>query len=423
MTQIKYSVLIPTRERCDTLAWTLRTCVNQDYGNCEFIVSDNVSNDLTRDVVESFQDSRIKYVNPGRRVSMSANLEYALSHSQGEYITYIGDDDGLIPNAIKDFDLLLSDLGSPDAVAWRKAEYVWPRFPVAELQGYMMVPLSDRVERRSAKQMLDRVLAWEVSYLQLPCLYNSFVKRSAIHRATDLSGVFIHSCIPDVYSAIAVASVIDEYFFSLYPYSMNGASHHSIGGAHFTHGNDAPNASRFLAENDIPFHEALAMAPCAPIMAAESFLQVGDHIPNRKHVLHVDIRSTMREAARVGANTMPSVYQTISEAIRIIGRKHDLGDYAEELLAHYPNIQGASSEIMAGYRLPVQALFLFANDLGVTNIYDAALACKTIMTLHRNNPLGMSNLIKANLKLAPVYWGRAKDRLQRRFRRLGRAQN
>ena len=75
-----FTVVIPTRERCDTLEHTLRTCVMQEYTNLEIIVSDNYSQDHTREVVEYFKDSRIRYINTGKRISMSDNYEFALSH-------------------------------------------------------------------------------------------------------------------------------------------------------------------------------------------------------------------------------------------------------------------------------------------------------------------------------------------------------
>ena len=52
-----FTVVIPTRERYDMLEYALRTCVMQDYDNLDIIVSDNFSQDRTREVVESFKDS------------------------------------------------------------------------------------------------------------------------------------------------------------------------------------------------------------------------------------------------------------------------------------------------------------------------------------------------------------------------------
>src|SRR5438034_11015688 len=96
----KFTVIIPTRERADTLGPCLRTVVHQNYDNLEILVSDNLSQDRTEQVVRGIGDSRVKYINTGRRVGMSANFEFALSHSKDGWVTYLGCDDRLLPNAL-----------------------------------------------------------------------------------------------------------------------------------------------------------------------------------------------------------------------------------------------------------------------------------------------------------------------------------
>ncbi len=103
----RISVLIPTRERADTLVSSLRTCTSQDEDDLEIIVSDNFSADDTRYVVESFNDSRIRYLNTGKRLGMSQNFEFAMAHAEGDYITILGDDDGLLPGAVGDLRALV----------------------------------------------------------------------------------------------------------------------------------------------------------------------------------------------------------------------------------------------------------------------------------------------------------------------------
>ena len=55
---IKFSIVVPTCERASTLRFTLKTIIEQDYDNLQIIVSDNFSNDETKEVVQSFSDSR-----------------------------------------------------------------------------------------------------------------------------------------------------------------------------------------------------------------------------------------------------------------------------------------------------------------------------------------------------------------------------
>lgn len=70
------------------------------------------------------------------------------------------------------------------------------------------------------------------------------------------------------------------------------------------------------------------------------------------------------------------------------------------------------------YNFPTQTLTLLADAIGVNNIYDAALVCKTIITNHRSNPLSIKNVLTANFALAPSYWNKIVNRMQKRLRRF-----
>src|ERR1035441_9201470 len=94
------SVLVPTRERCETLHYALKTLCDQDFPDVEFIVSDNFSNDDTAGVVKRFDDPRIRYIRTPRRLSMTENFCFALGHARGTYVTILGDDDGFTPGAL-----------------------------------------------------------------------------------------------------------------------------------------------------------------------------------------------------------------------------------------------------------------------------------------------------------------------------------
>ena len=121
----KLTVIIPTRERADTLFHTLRTVVEQDYENLEIIVSDNASNDNTEAIVRRFSDPRLNYINTGQRLGMSENWEFALGHVKGDFVMYLGDDDGLLPEACSDVAKIISSTDTK-AVIWNKPDYNWP---------------------------------------------------------------------------------------------------------------------------------------------------------------------------------------------------------------------------------------------------------------------------------------------------------
>jgi len=86
-----FSIIIPTRERHQSLPYAIQTVLNQSYDNFELIIMDNFSGEETYQAVSQFQDKRIKYYRSPERLSMSDNWELALSKVQGDYINIIGD--------------------------------------------------------------------------------------------------------------------------------------------------------------------------------------------------------------------------------------------------------------------------------------------------------------------------------------------
>src|SRR5208337_317057 len=68
-----------------------------------------------------------------------------------------------------------------------------------------------------------------IPYLRGPCFYNSFVHCDIARSLKRKTGLFFHSITPDVYSSLAALSQLKEFVYSTRPFSIRGASHHSIG--------------------------------------------------------------------------------------------------------------------------------------------------------------------------------------------------
>ena len=230
----------------------------QDYDGLEILVSDNFSSDATEDVVRSTADPRIRYVNPGRRLSMSHHWEFALSHIKGGWITIIGDDDGLLPGALTRAANLWADL-DVDALRSRVCEYTWPSLTGLE-HGSLTIPLHSWCGVRDSALWLSKVLSGDASYVELPMLYNGgFVKSTVLDRLRQHGGSLYRSCSPDVYSAAAIASVVPRYGYSEVPFAINGASAHSTGTSYFSAGGNTAPAIRFSSESNIPYHRDIPM--------------------------------------------------------------------------------------------------------------------------------------------------------------------
>lgn len=244
---IKFTVIIPTRERVATLGATLKSCIEQDYDNYKIIVSDNFSTDNTQMVVKSFNDDRILYLNTGKRIAMHENWEFALSHVHDGYVTVIGDDDALMPNAVNDLCRMIQTTNAL-AISWIKAEYCWPNHPILELRNQLILPIVNRMIRFKKKDVARDVQRFIFPYNRTPTLYNSAVNIEELNKARAIDGLFFKSISPDIYSGIALLSRLDSYLLSTRPFSVNGASAASNGTAFASQSSEAEPYLIFLKE-------------------------------------------------------------------------------------------------------------------------------------------------------------------------------
>ena len=278
----KFTIIIPTRQRADVLGPALQTVLSQNYDNLQVLVSDNFSDDNTEEVVRSFNDSRVTYVNTGRRLSMSHNWEFALSHVNDGWLAVVGDDDGLLPGALNRVAGIVSEY-DVKAVMSMNAAYTWP-FGEEEPYGRLSVGLKRGVDIRDSSAWLERVVAGKAAYSELPMLYTGgFVDYELIRQGSQMEGRFYHSMIPDVYSAMVFSRLTDRYAYCHEPLAIGGSSRHSAGTSHFSKPKQeqAANspAAQFFSETNIPFHAELVagedemLPPSIELLTYESWLQ------------------------------------------------------------------------------------------------------------------------------------------------------
>jgi hypothetical protein len=376
----RFTVAIPTRNRSDTLQWALQTCTTQDYDDFEIIVSDNASSDDTKATVLDVADPRIRYVNTGRAVSMSENFEFALSHAGNGYVTFLGDDDGLLPGALAELGPILERLRSK-AFTWSMQNYYWPGFFETQLANMLNMSLDQqpRVREVQSATVLREVRGFTTKYTALPSPYFGFVHSDVLEAARGQDGRFFHSITPDIYSGVAVASTIDSFHVSNRAYSLSGQSRHSSGASQVSGASDEDSAAaRFVRENTLPFHPELTYSPSIPVLVAETFLQVRDNV-GASADLSIDI-ATVLKAALADQNYLvsPAVRPETERTVRTIASQHGLTRFAEV------QIRRAHRLLMPRTLLSVLRLIFVNNPVfdcsgsGARNIYDATLAFRRI---------------------------------------------
>jgi hypothetical protein len=364
------------------LLWALQTCVAQDYDALEIIVSDNHSTDATRDVVHSFKDKRVRYLNTGKRVSMSENWEFALSHVTEGYVGFIGDDDGLMPGAAAALAGILNE-SRPTALTWPVHSYYWPTFVDPALSNCLSMSLRQPLDltERDSQKTLQNVASFQDHCHALPSLYWGVVDAAvvqAVRRRTG--GVFFRSITPDIYSGVAIAGCTKSYLSTSRMFTLSGSSSHSTGANQVTGvgaaGRSTPSA-RFTTENTIQFCEELDYAPSIPILTAEAVMQFRGHANDTRP--HMDVMR-MFDAALKHPEFLfnPLVRSQVTVPLRETAAKHDLLDHLDRRLTHQERLgtvlmaKEAAKNLLLGRPI-------FQCDPTVTNIYEATLEADRLL--------------------------------------------
>lgn len=374
----KYTVIIPTRDRAETLEATLRTCLRQTYENFEIIVSDNYSSDNTKEIVDCCNDSRIRYINPGRRLSMSGNFEFALGHVTDGFVMFIGSDDGIMPDAIDYVDSIVKKY-KVDAVSCRQASYVWPDFPDRNIAGKLSFGgwRSD-VEIRKSSEWINKTLNFQVHYcFDLPNLYCGFVHKRIIDKAYKEGGYF-HSITPDAYSAFATAIFVDGYAFSHRPFSIAGASSKSNGASSINPSGDNSEATKFYSENDIDLCDGFVNCPSYEVIVAEAFAKLAQAFPELCAPYEINY-AAMLNCAVTNANTKTE--KEIRDAVAIMA--NNFAVKVEKAPRHINRLHGKGFgdvyRALANMLAPSKIVAIQRSaDFGIKDVDDAALVAHVL---------------------------------------------
>lgn len=228
---IKYSILIPTMNGGKYLTHAINSVLQNPNNNFELVVSINHSSDDTEESLKKIDDTRIRFIRPKEKLSMAAHYEWCIENARGEWITILGDDDGIMPNFFSYCDYLINKWGDVKVFSFKRAYFFWPdsKDVFGETILHYVANLEEKI--RSCKFDLFLVLAGLREHYDLPQLYtNNLVKKSLIDNIKKKShGKFYHEVTPDVYSGVAISLSIYRYLKVGKPLFWTGSSPKSMG--------------------------------------------------------------------------------------------------------------------------------------------------------------------------------------------------
>lgn len=97
MTNPQISVIMPAYNAEKYVAEAINSILSQTFTDFEFIIINDASTDSTKNIIESFQDPRIKLINNEQNKCVAKSLNIGISAAKGKYIARMDADDISLP--------------------------------------------------------------------------------------------------------------------------------------------------------------------------------------------------------------------------------------------------------------------------------------------------------------------------------------
>lgn len=223
-------IIIPTiGGRENYLRWCIESCLRQE-GEFSVLVSNNGGASGVRDLVASLADPRLRLVEPPAFLPMALHWEFAFSQARGEAITFVGDDDALMPGAIARIRQLFAENPSIECITHQPGQYFWPDYLEQNWRNkYTLARQSGRATVRQTEPLLRQVVEFRALYVVLPYLYHGFVRRATLEGIRSANGGLFRRAMPDVFTDLVLACTLRQFLVTEECLSLGGQGAKSNG--------------------------------------------------------------------------------------------------------------------------------------------------------------------------------------------------
>ena len=238
---MKFSVLLPTRNRIDLLRYAIESVRRQDYSDWEIVVSDNASEEDVRGYVTSLGDSRIRYVRTESFVPVTENWNNVLRHASGDYVLMLGDDDAIMGGYFRELAACIEQHDGPDVIYTDAYQFAYPNVIPGHATAFIQRGYTEFLRGNFAAEpfWLDKVKAKELVRKSMSFrvafgfnMQHYLVSRKMV-REISRAGDFYQSPYPDYYAANALLLEASRILVVPHPLVVIGISPKSFGYYYF----------------------------------------------------------------------------------------------------------------------------------------------------------------------------------------------
>jgi len=230
----KLTILIPTKDRYNTLK-PLCKYLNEKEGDFQVIISDNSSDNSPMNEFIKVLNDKFIYIHEHAPLSMRDNCDRGIHLASGQYITMIGDDDGVIlDNIFSCIETL--DAENMDFALSQNCKYMWPNLKVRLFgkKNYGLLRHFDKKDKNEiifSKNELAKVAdLGGVSIGNLPRLYQGLVKTKYLKESIEKYKTMFLAPMPDMSSSTLLGAITNKGIIFHTPFIINGVSSKSGGG-------------------------------------------------------------------------------------------------------------------------------------------------------------------------------------------------
>lgn len=228
------SVVIPTKDRYPYLFQLIELIMSFNSVEIELIVQDNTTdNSLFLEYMEKHSYKHLKYFHIKEQISVSANSTNAILNSSGEYVCFLGDDDGIL-SSIVDVVHYMKDM-SIDYLISLPTIYNWPDFYDPSIFN-----LTSSISYHKGTGRFLKLNAMNEFYksksngfdglYKMPRVYQGLVSRSFLDKIYTKCNTFFPGPSPDMANSVALSMLDGNFYLYDSPLFISGQCRNFGGG-------------------------------------------------------------------------------------------------------------------------------------------------------------------------------------------------
>jgi glycosyltransferase involved in cell wall biosynthesis len=101
MNEITFSICIPNYNYAQYIGETIQSVLDQSHQNFEIIIADNASTDNSVEVIQSFDDERIRLIQNRYNIGFAPNLQQVTREAKNDFMILLSSDDRMMPDALE----------------------------------------------------------------------------------------------------------------------------------------------------------------------------------------------------------------------------------------------------------------------------------------------------------------------------------